>query len=264
LSIIALLTDFGLKDHYVSQMKGVILSINENAKIIDITHEVEKYNVRAGAFILYLAAKFFPKGTIYVAVVDPGVGSERKPLLIDANGDFFIGPDNGLLMLAAKEKGITAVYQLLNTKYFRKEVSSTFHGRDIFAPVAAYLSLGIPSKEFGNQINDYESPSFIEAKIEKNKILSEILYIDSFGNIITNASPFHLESINLSLGDWIKLRVKNKTCKIKFSKSYFNVKKGELLALIGSHGFLELAINSGNAAKNLKAKPGDKIILEKL
>ena len=264
MNVIALLTDFGLKDHYVSQMKGVILSINENAKIVDITHEIEKYNVYAGAFILYLAAKFFPKGTIYVAVVDPSVGSERKPLLIDAKGDFFIGPDNGLLMLAAKEKGITAVYQLLNTKYFRKEPSSTFHGRDIFAPIAAYLSLGVSPKEFGEQITSYEAPSFIEAKVERDKILCEVIYIDSFGNIITNATPFHLEKLNLSLGDWINLRIKNKKYKINFSKSYFNVKKGRLLALIGSHGFLELAINSGNAAKNLKVKSGDKIVLEKI
>ncbi|MEM3726858.1 MAG: SAM-dependent chlorinase/fluorinase, partial [Candidatus Bathyarchaeia archaeon] len=189
MSIIALLTDFGLKDHYVSQIKGVILSINENVKIIDITHEIEKYNVLAGAFILYLASKFFPKGTIYVAVIDPEVGSERKPLLVDAKGDFFIGPDNGLLMLAAKEKGITAVYQLSNIKYFREEISSTFHGRDIFAPVAAYLSLGIPPKEFGKQITNYRVPSFIEAKVEKNKILCEVIYVDSFGNIITNATP---------------------------------------------------------------------------
>jgi S-adenosylmethionine hydrolase len=263
LSIIALLTDFGLRDPYVSQMKGVILSINENAKIVDITHEVEKFNVKAGAFILYLAAKFFPKKTIYVAVVDPGVGSERKALLVDAGGDFFIGPDNGVLMLAAKEKNIKAVYQILNPKYFRKEVSSTFHGRDIFAPVAAYLSLGVSPKEFGEQITEYEVPSFIEAKVEKNKILCEILYIDSFGNIITNATASHLKMINISLGDWINLKVKNKIYKIKFGKSYVDVEKGKILALIGSHGFLELAVNLGNAAKTLKIKSGDKITLKK-
>jgi S-adenosylmethionine hydrolase len=264
LSIIALLTDFGFKDPYVSEMKGVILSINRNAKIIDITHEIEKYNIQLGAFILASAAKFFPKGTIYLAVVDPGVGAERKALLIDANGDFFIGPDNGLLVLAAKEKGITNIYHLLNVKYFRREVSSTFHGRDIFAPVAAYLSLGVPPKEFGEPITEYEEPSFIEAEVKEEKILSEVLYIDSFGNIITNISFSHLEKINISLGDWINLKIKNKNYKVKFSKSYFSVDKGELLALIGSHNFLELAVNLGNAAEKLKVKVGDKIILKKL
>ncbi|MBS7655285.1 S-adenosyl-l-methionine hydroxide adenosyltransferase family protein [Candidatus Bathyarchaeota archaeon] len=263
MTVIALLTDFGLKDPYVSEMKGVILSINENAKIIDITHEIEKYNVRLGAFILASTAKFFPKNTIYVAVVDPGVGGERKALLIDAKGDFFIGPDNGLLILAAKEKGITNVYHLSKTKYFRKEISSTFHGRDIFAPVAAYLSLGVSPEKFGELIVDYEKPSFIEAEIKKGKILSEIIYIDSFGNIITNVSSTHLKKINLSLGDWINLKVKNRKYKIKFSKSYSSVKKNELLALIGSHGFLELAVNLGDAAKKLKVKEGDKVALEK-
>lgn len=257
--VIALLSDFGLRDSYVSEMKGVILSINPNATIVDITHEVDKYNVRMGAFVLASASKSFPKGTIYVAVVDPGVGGKRKGLLVEAGGDFFVGPDNGVLMLAAKSKGITKVYELTNEEYFRREVSSTFHGRDIFAPVAAHLSLGVRPESFGEPTLSYEEPSFVKARTLGDKLVCEVVHVDSFGNVVTNALPGQARELGFSLGEPLTITLSGRIHRAVFSRTYSDVPKGELAVLIGSHGFIEVAENLGNAAKRLRAEPGSEV-----
>ena len=162
---ITLTTDFGLQDPYVSEMKAVIFNICSNAKIIDITHNVSKFNIRMGAFILAAASTFFPNNTIHVAVVDPGVGSKRRALLIETDKSYFIGPDNGLLVLAAEKQGIKQIYELKNTDLMEKKVYNTFHGRDIFAPAAAHLHNGAAPPLFGPKIEELTRPDF--AKVSR-------------------------------------------------------------------------------------------------
>ena len=162
--MITLTSDFGLKDPYVAEMKGVILTINPKATLIDITHEVEKFNVRMAAFMLASAAPYFPKGTVHLAVVDPGVGTQRRAIIVQTKKGFFVGPDNGVLILAAQNQGIEHVYELANPKFMLPKVSSTFHGRDIFAPAAAHLDIGVQPSDFGPEIKDPVKPEFANQK----------------------------------------------------------------------------------------------------
>jgi len=262
--IIALLSDFGLKDPYVAEMKAVILTICPEARIIDITHQIEKFNIRMGAFILASVSQHFPKETIYVAVVDPGVGTKRRPIIVETSSSLFIGPDNGLLIMAAEKQGIRHVYEIKNRRYMLQKISRTFHGRDIFAPAAAHLANGIPPEDFGPEIKDYMVPEYSKAIIEKDGIIGEILYIDDFGNLITNISEETLAKIDLREGDLIKLSFRNKSFRLKICKAYGEVNAGEPLAIIGSHNFLELSVNLGNAAKYFGLSIGDKLRLEKV
>ncbi len=243
--MITLTTDFG-NGFYLAQMKGVIFSINENARITDITQNITRYDIFEGAFVISHIWKYFPKKTIHVAVIDPGVGSSRKGLIIETKHCYFVGPDNGLFSLACREQKVKKIVLIDEDKVkkFSKNISATFHGRDIFAPVAAMLDKGHKPEEFGKVANVMK-----DLEIEKNKVL----YIDSFGNIITSISG------NPSTKGRIKLKHKNKIPTAKFVKTFSDGKKGELLLLKGSHGFLELDIREENAAKKLKIKIGDRI-----
>ncbi len=162
--MITLTSDFGLKDPYVAEMKGVILSLNPSATIVDITHDIEKFNIRMGAFMLASAAPYFPKSTVHLAVVDPGVGTERRAILVQTKQGFFVGPDNGVLMMAAKKQEIVHTFELSNSKFMLPKVSATFHGRDIFAPAAAYLDIGVKPAEFGSEITEIVLPEFTRLK----------------------------------------------------------------------------------------------------
>lgn len=258
--IITLLTDFGLKDTYVAEMKAVILSICPNVTLVDLTHNIEPYNIRMGAYLLARSAEHFPKGTIHLAVVDPGVGSSRKPLIIEANSAFFVGPDNGLLVLAAEKFGINHVYEITNRLYIRKNVSNVFHGRDVFAPVAAHLALGVPAKEFGKEVFNYVKPAYTKPKIFKNKIIGEIIHIDHFGNVITNITRKQLKMKGVDYGKSFSIIFKNrKQVKVKLLESYSKAKEGELLTVVGSGGFIEVSANMANASKILDVKPGIKV-----
>ncbi len=236
-------------------MKAVILSINPNATIIDITHDVEKFDIKMGAFMLASAAPYFPEGTVHVAVVDPGVGTKRRSILVQTKQGFFVGPDNGLLMLVAQNQGIEHVYQLANPKFMLPHVSSTFHGRDVFAPAAAHLEKGAPPSSFGPEITDPIKPAFVEVKREKGSLVGEVLHIDGFGNIITNITRKEIkkpaEAFNVELA--------GASLKLRFGQTYADAKLQEFITLVGSHGFLEIALNQGSAAEWLKAKAGDKI-----
>ena len=170
-------------------MKGVILTINPNANIIDITHGVEKFNIRMGAFMLASAAPYFPKGTVHLAVVDPGVGTERRAILVQTKQGFFVGPDNGILILAAQNQGIEHTYELTNPKFMLPKVSSTFHGRDVFAPAAAHLDIGVKPSEFGPEIRDAVIPQFASVNRKNGSLIGEILHVDSFGNINHKHKP---------------------------------------------------------------------------
>lgn len=258
--VITLLSDFG--DVYPASMKGAIYGINGSANIVDISHSVPAHDVRAGAFILMISAVSFPSDTVHIAVVDPGVGTQRRALAIRADSDFhgvhyFIGPNNGLLIPAAKSLGNFSVYEIANTSLFRKHVSSTFHGRDIFAPVGAHISNGLDISVVGKQIFDYVELDFGKGLKKDGSLQGSIIFVDMFGNLVTNISS---DMVDFQPGDILDIQ----NVRVLFLKSYGFCRKGEPLALLGSHGFLEIAVNRGNAAQFFNKKPGDEIILRKI
>jgi S-adenosylmethionine hydrolase len=260
--IVTLTTDFGLKDPYVAEMKATILSICPTAQIIDVTHEVKKFSIPTGAFMLASAAPYFPNGTIHVAVVDPGVGSTRRPVVIQTEGGFFVGPDNGLMMLAAEAQSIKQVREVRSRRFMLTHVSATFHGRDIFAPVAAHLANDVPIEEFGPPISDFVKPSFAQVFITADEAVGEVLHVDDFGNVITNikakdAEAFRGDIMQIQLAHAQPLQVK------KLYKAYADGAPQEPLVLIGSHGYLEVAVNQGSAAAKFSLKVGDQVRLSK-
>jgi S-adenosyl-L-methionine hydrolase (adenosine-forming) len=251
---IALLTDFGLGDVYVGVMKGAIAKINPQLTVIDLTHQIPPQNILAGRFCLMNAYPYFPDQTVYLAVVDPGVGSHRRGVAIKFSQGFLVGPDNGLFSgILSLESAIMAV-ELTNQKYWRSpDPSSTFHGRDIFAPVAAHLANGVELQELGNSI---ELETLVNLPIanyqkENNKITGFIQYIDHFGNLITNIPSQEIVETN-----WL-IKINNLT--ITSGKTYSDRPRGEAIALIGSHGWLEIAVNGGNAQNQLQLNWGDQI-----
>jgi len=254
--IITLLTDFGAKDHYVASMKGVILNINPQCLLVDITHQVNPHDIEEGAFILANVYSFFPKGTIHLSVVDPGVGGIRRPILLVTENYFFVGPDNGLFTLVARREKVKQVVVLTKKKYFLPKVSRTFHGRDIFAPVAAHLSFGIKPKAFGYETNFSRELRVQKPVMKEGKLIGEILHIDTFGNVVSNIDEAKLFRSNQSRP--FVIRVGRKSI-FGLKKGYSEGKKGELIALLGSNGLLEISLREGNAQKTLKAERGDPI-----
>ncbi len=259
--LITLLSDFGLKDPYVAEMKAVILTICPKARIIDISHSIEKFNVRMGAFVLASAAPCFPKDTIHIAVVDPGVGTRRRAILAETKYAFYIGPDNGLLMLAACREKIRRVCSIANPKLMLPRVSSTFHGRDVFAPAAAHLANGTPLTQFGSEIRDYAMPHFAAPLLKAGRVVSEILHIDDFGNIITNVTGAELEKAGFRIKELLTIRLRNKSFHANLCEAYGDVAPKAALALIGSHDFLEISVNQGSAAKMFNVKAGDNVVV---
>ena len=257
--MITLMTDFGLKDPYVAEMKAVILGICPNAVIIDITHEVAKFNIRMGAYVLASAVPYFPEGAVHVGVVDPGVGTRRRPIVIQTKQSFFVGPDNGLLVLAAEKQGIICIHELANPRFMLPKVSSTFHGRDIFAPAAAHLLNGVKPEEFGPEIREAAKPEFAKTTQRNGVLIGEVLHVDGFGNIITNINEKEVAQSHVKGA--VNVELASYKLKLKLGKAYGEVEPQEPLALIGSHGFLEIALNQGNAAEKFETKPGDKIKL---
>jgi S-adenosylmethionine hydrolase len=201
----------------------------------------------------------FPKRTVHVAVVDPGVGTRRRPIIAETKHSLFVGPDNGLLILAAEREGIKHVYAITNAEFMFRKISKTFHGRDVFAPAAAYLAKGRFPPEMGSEINDYVAPEFAKPMVKAKALIGQVLYIDDFGNIATNISTKDLNRTNFKEGDSLLARLDNKPLKLKLCSTYGDVGVNEFLAVIGSHEFLEISTNQGNAAKRLGAKPDMRI-----
>lgn len=257
MKIITFLTDFGTRASYIAQMKAVATSITD-AKIIDITHEITQHNIREAAFTLLTTVDYFPTGTVHVVVVDPGVGTWRKGLLITTKTQILIGPDNGVLIPAAKHLGNMNIYEIKNTRYMLKNISKTFHGRDIFTPVASHITNGVPFEEIGPITNDYFDLDFGKCEITDKTATGQVIYIDSFGNIITNIYSVLL-SKKLGYGNKIMAFIGDIKKEIMFVQSYGFVKRNQYLATIGSSNFLEFSINQGNAAKKLKIKTGDSV-----
>ena len=264
MSIITLLSDFGYKDPYVAEMKAVILSINFQAKIIDVSHEIKKYDINMGAYFLACMAPFFPEGTIHVVVIDPGVGTKRRPIIIETQHSYFIGPDNGVLMLAANKEKIKNVFTIDNPKYIRSEISNTFHGRDIFAPAAAHIAKGIKVNDFGRPIKDYIFPEFAESYVKDGKLIGVVIHIDDFGNIISNISKEDLESYGIHESDQLEIILGDKIFHLNFHSTYGKVPFGSPLALISSRNFLEFAVNQGDASHFFGSKVQDLVTISKL
>lgn len=242
---IALLTDFGLKDPYVGIMKGVILRINPHVCLVDITHEISPGQVFQASLILEESFLFFPKGTIFLGVVDPGVGTRRRPIVVVHPDYVFVGPDNGLFYPALSHLTSYKIYHITATKYFLSPLSNTFHGRDIFAPVSAHLSMGLDPRELGPEIGDLVKLQAPVVKEEKGILQGQVVRIDRFGNLITNISSKIIE--DFIQGQDPEIEVGHLVVK-GIKKSYGDVPKGHPLALIGSNGFMEIAVNGGQAS----------------
>lgn len=251
--IVTLLTDFGSSDHYVGAMKGVILGICPDARLVDITHEIEPYDITGAAFTLAQAWSCFPKGTVHLIVVDPGVGGTRRPLIAEAEGHLFVAPDNGVLSMLPPR--FTA-YEITDERFFRKPVSQTFHGRDIFGPAAAYLAQGRNRAEFGNAIADPVMLP-ISDPIEKTPGVWEglVLRVDRFGNLITN---FRSEFLAGQYPKELEIRIGNAVI-VRLAKSYSQITQTEPFVIVGSSGYLEVSVNKGSAASALNAVAGSLI-----
>lgn len=249
---LALLTDFGLKDPYVGIVKGVILGINPDARIIDITHDVPSQSVLDAYLILSHAWSHFPDGTVFVAVVDPEVGTDRKILLAQTDRHLFLAPDNGLLGFVEKQGLLRRLLHVRNPRYFLDPVSDTFHGRDIFAPVAAHLSKGLDPGKLGPEVRSLRRLSPPEPHVTREGVIvGEILSIDHFGNLVTNIPGNRLRAARS-----VSIRIGRKTIP-RLSRSYAEGRKGELVAVVGSTGHVEISVNLGDARRRTGARVGD-------
>jgi len=255
--IITLLTDFGARDAFVGVMKGVMLRINPALGFVDLSHDVPPQDVLAGALLLQSAIPFFPAGTISVAVVDPGVGSQRRALLVETSTAFLVGPDNGLLSLATPANAVKRIVHLTNEQYFLLPRSHTFHGRDVFAPVAAHLSLGVSPERLGAVISDMERLTIPSVQRCLNGLVGHVIYIDHFGNVTTNITeddlrPFPMDTLLVSIGA-VQIR--------GVKTSYAAEEIGAPLAIINSWGRLEIAVRNGSAAQDLNIQVGNLLSL---
>ena len=250
--IVTLTTDFGLSDHYVGVMKGVILGICPAAQIVDISHAVTPFEIGEGAYLIAQAWRYFPKKTVHVVVVDPGVGTSRRPILVEAGGHYFLGPDNGVLSMVYLAE-TCKVRHVTTEKYFLHPVSRTFHGRDVFAPVAAHLAAGVTPARLGKVVQDYLKPDFDKPhRAGKRTWIARILKIDRFGNIITN----------IHVSEFGDLAAKNFTLSLGprevtvQARNYAETAPGELFLILGSSGYYEVSLSQGNAAKEIKCETG--------
>jgi len=260
--IIALFTDFGTRDAYVAQLKGAILSLHPAAQLIDLTHEVDAFDIRAAAYVLDASARYFPPGMIFVAVVDPGVGTARRPLLLVTQADkYYVGPDNGLFTRVVERERLKAAYVLTQSAYFRCQVSATFHGRDIFGPVAAHLAGGVEPAQFGPRIEDIVRLPYTRPQRIGEIITGEILHLDHFGNIATNIPA--AMCTDFTPGQTVACTCAEHTQVISFVETYGAGPQDELVCLINSNDEFEIALPYGAASAQLGVKVGERVIVER-
>ncbi len=256
-SLITLTTDFGTRNWFVGTMKGVIAGIAPKALVINLTHEVPPGDIRGGAFALAASCGFFPKGTVHVVVVDPGVGARRKAIAARTAGGVFVGPDNGVLSWALAREKITAIHSLENEAFFLQPVGQTFHGRDVFAPVAAHLSRGVPISKLGPALEDFLRLEWPEPRRQRHGVEGEVVYIDRFGNAITNLGQELLRDPRRTLCEVYAKR----RCVCRLGTCYQGVAPKTFTTLTGSSGFLEIAVNGGSAEKLLGIRIGTRVVL---
>ena len=253
--IVTLLSDFGGKDGFVGILKGVVLGICPQARLVDLSHEITPQGVIEGALVLAAAVDHFPAGTVHLAVVDPGVGTARRPLLIETDTFSLVGPDNGLLSLAAERSTVRRVVHLDRPEWFAKAVSATFQGRDVFAPIAARRASGIPAEKLGETIAEFARLELPQARRVDDGLEGQIIYVDRFGNLICNVQPqdvetFREKALSISIGG-VQL--------FEVSPSYASVREGRPVAVWNSWGRLEVAIRNGSAARQLRVRDGDRV-----
>ena len=259
--VITLTTDFGLADHFVGVIKGVILNINPEVDIVDLCHQVSSYDIFDAAFTLAQSYRSFPSDTIHVVVIDPGVGTARRPLLARTMDYKFVGPDNGVLSLVyEREEGIE-VRHITSEHYFLAPVSNTFHGRDVFAPVAGWLSKGVEVDKFGDPVTDYAKFSSPKPKqVSDNLVKGVILKVDKFGNLVTNLRPDDAPQLLSENPPPFKIIINQQEI-TSLNTSYSTGKPSEIFAIVGSSGYLEISTNRGSAAKALNAGRGAEVSL---
>jgi S-adenosyl-L-methionine hydrolase (adenosine-forming) len=254
---IAILTDFGYRDHYAGVMRGVVADIAPAARVIDLSHGIPPQSVIAGAIALRESWRYFPRGTIFLAVVDPGVGTARHPIAIETRaGAHFVGPDNGLLWPAADDAGIRRAVKLTAARYRLRNVSATFHGRDIFAPAAAWIWRGVALAELGPAVANIRRLKLPAPALERDELCGEVIYVDGFGNLVTNldrdsvarlGARFHQKNLSVRIGKGAVMRILD---------AYGDAPRGAPLATFGSFGMLEIAVRDGDAARRFRAAPG--------
>lgn len=258
--IITITTDYGTSDHLVGVLKGVILRIAPNATIVDINHHVAPFDLLDGALTIAAAYRYFPARTVHLVVVDPGVGTQRRPILVTADQFYFVAPDNGVLSLIYEREPAVTVRHITAEHYFLSPVSNTFHGRDVFAPVAAWLAKTSQTEAMGDEISDYVRFALPRPKAAGAALKGVVLRVDSFGNLMTN---FTAEDLPAAMGTdgKLKLQVGGKRVE-KLAQTFANGASGEPVAIIGSSGFLEIAVNKGQAARVLGVNRGAEVLLE--
>jgi S-adenosylmethionine hydrolase len=262
MSVITLLTDFGTDDEYVGLMKGVILSINPSATIVDMTHGINRQDIVQAAYAICAGYQYFPAGTVHLIVIDPGVGTQRSLLALKLENHFFIAPDNGVLSLLLSERNVSSLNQITNPKFFRDSVSPTFHGRDIIAPVGAHLTNGLDVSELGPEI-DGSNVVFLDRLnahcTEEGELKGVVVAIDHFGNLITNIKSEQLtECLPSGLKSDLRIRLGSNVIE-GLVETYASMPAQTVSALIGSRGYLEIAINRDSAARRLNAHTGDEV-----
>jgi S-adenosylmethionine hydrolase len=254
--LITLTTDFGYRDPFAGMMKGVILGINPQVQVVDITHGIARHDIREASHVIHESYRFFPSGAVHVVVVDPGVGTERRPLIVRAGGHFFVGPDNGVFTGVLREHGdAETVHITSETCLLKSRGGATFHGRDLFAPVAAWLSEGFSTEKFGTTVSDPVLISVNEASREGGSVRGEVVYIDSFGNAITNIRGTAVEEGPsppvITVGD----------STLDILRRYADGRDGMPHALVNSDGLIEIFVNLGNASEVLRIRTGDPVTL---
>ena len=258
--IITLTTDYGTGDHLVGVMKGVMLSVNPEMNVVDISHDVLPHDILDGAITIGLAYKYFPPKTIHVVVVDPGVGTERRPILVAADQHYFVAPDNGVLSSVYDQTEALYVWNIISEHYFRHPVSKTFHGRDIFAPVAAWLSKSWQTSAFGEQITDFVRFGIPTPKTAGSTVKGVVLRVDHFGNVVTNLTPEDVPGLAAADGKFA-IKAGNAVVK-KAVPTFAEAPDGEAVAIVGSSGYIEISVNKSNAAKTLGIGRGAEVTVE--
>jgi len=259
--IVTLTTDFGLQDHYVAAMKGVMLRINPQLTLVDISHDIHPFSITEAAITLEAAYTYFPPGTIHLVVVDPGVGSRRRPLVVAARDYVFVAPDNGVLSLVFRREPEIRVYEIKASEYFLGTPSSTFHGRDIFAPVAARISLGVEPERLGPRLEDFVRFNLPEPEFTTNGLQGEIIHIDKFGNLISNITLGDFQRAGRPAEDGrFAVQVGDYTVR-RLIDHYAQGREGEVCALFGSSGRLELTVNQQRADEVLGCGRGQKMVV---
>lgn len=255
MATVTLTTDFGSNDPFVGIVKGILASRAPAARVVDVTHAIPPQDVFAGALVLRHAAPFFPPGTIHVAVVDPGVGTVRPALCVSTDEALFVGPDNGLLSLAAPPAAVRRIVHLTEERFFLSPRSSTFHGRDVFAPVAAALATGTPPASLGPEVSAMQTLAVPEVHREGGQLRGQVIYVDGFGNLVTNLTPGALPAgaVVLRVGT---VRVRG------VAPAYSAVGPGETVAVVNSWGLIEFAIRDGSARTVLDARVGTAVVVE--